>query len=339
MANAGHTDKDYALPYISIIIPVKNGALLLPRCLESLKQQDYPPELFEVIISDGLSTDNTVEIALSYGAKVIKNEKGTVAPGRNIGFTASIGEIIVFTDDDCVMERSWLRNSVKYFKDQTIGGLTGPTITPEEDSHFSRAVGWIFSFMAGFNMSSHADKANKQEEIFDIPGCNAFYRRSVLMFVMPIDEGLLTAEDVELNYRVRKLGYKLLRVPDVVLYHYRRPTIRRLWKQFYRFAIGRLQVGKRHKELLKPFHILGGLSLPMLLILFICLSFVSVKWAIVLLAGLILGLILFILAALLNTGSLKIAINVTLVIMIMISAWSLGFLRELLLPIKDVAGK
>lgn len=339
MTNSGYIGKEKKLPYISIIVPVKNGALILPRCIESLKKQDYPPELFEVIISDGLSTDNTVEIALSSGAKVIRNDKQTVAPGRNIGFHASKGEIIVFTDDDCVMDRSWLRNSVKYFKDEEIGGLTGPTITPEEDSHFSRAVGWTLSLLSSFNMSSHGDKAGEPKEVPDIPGCNAFYRRAVLDSVMPIDDGLLTAEDVELNYRVRKLGYKLLRVPDVVLYHYRRPTVRRLWRQFYRFAIGRLQVGNRHKELLKPFHILGGLSLPLLLMVFLGLSFVSVKWSLVLLAGFILGLILFIPPALFSTGSIKTAINVPLVLMIMMSAWSLGFLRELLLPMREVAGK
>ena len=80
------------LPFVSIIIPVKNEELLIENCLRSLDELNYPKDKYEVIISDGLSTDNTVKIAKNYGAIIVINEKQTVAPARNIGFRYARGE-------------------------------------------------------------------------------------------------------------------------------------------------------------------------------------------------------------------------------------------------------
>ena len=105
-------------PFISVIIPVKNEAILLSRCLDSLKHLNYPQEKLEIIIADGLSTDNTRDVALSYGAKLVANEKQVVGSGRNCGFKESKGSLIAFTDADCIFHPDWLKNSVKYFKQE-----------------------------------------------------------------------------------------------------------------------------------------------------------------------------------------------------------------------------
>lgn len=325
------------LPFISVIIPVKNGAAALPACLASLKHQDYPSNLFEVIIADGLSTDNTVDVALQYGAKVVSNELQTVAPGRNVGYSISGGEIVVFSDDDCVMDGRWLRNSVKYFQDASIGGITGPTMTPEAEKPFGKAVGLVFSWLSEANISAHSDKCDRVIEVADIPGCNAFYKREILEKVMPFDESLLTAEDAEFNFRIRQLGYSLLRVPDVVLVHHRRLTAGRLWKQFYRFAIGRLQAGRKHRGLLSLFHILAGFSLPLLIV---SLAFFSFFLHSLFIAGILLALLAgTLLTASARTRSLSTALNFLFVVPLIMIAWSLGFLRELFFPIKEVSGR
>jgi glycosyltransferase involved in cell wall biosynthesis len=94
-------------PFVSIIIPVKNEAYLLKNCLESINSLDYPKDKIEVIIADGLSTDNSSDIARQYGAKVIINHKQTVSPGRNIAFETARGHLVAFTDADLLkMETS-----------------------------------------------------------------------------------------------------------------------------------------------------------------------------------------------------------------------------------------
>ena len=90
------------LPLVSIIIPVKNEERMLDKCLKSLQGVEYPKERLEIIVSDGHSTDKSKEIALRYGTKMVTNDKEIVVSGRNRGFEISKGDIVVFTEADCI---------------------------------------------------------------------------------------------------------------------------------------------------------------------------------------------------------------------------------------------
>ena len=326
------------LPFISIIVPAKNEEKLIRSCIQSLNSLDYPKEKLEIIIVDGLSTDHTVDVARSLGANVIRNEKQTVSPGRNIGFENAKGELIAFTDADCIVDQRWLSSCVQYFEqDEKVACVGGPNFTPEDESNFGKAVGFVFDqpiFAAG---SIHARELKEVKEVTSIPGCNAIYRKSVLAQVMPLDESMLTGDDTLLNRKIIDLGYKLLYTPDVIVLHYRRPTPMRLWKQFYRYAIGRLQVGKKDKRLLNLMHVLTGISLPLMLLffLFLILDKNFLFLSIITLAGL-LFLLYFLIKGMMKWKSLAFGINIPLIIIIIMTAWSCGFLRELILPMKRV---
>ncbi len=319
------------VPFVSIIIPAKNEERLIEQCLNALNALEYPRNSYEIIVADGQSTDNTVKIAEKLGARVVANPSGTVSPGRNIAFKQARGDIIAFTDADCVADVNWLKNSIKYFDDETIAGVGGPNLTPENETLFGKAVGFVFGqaiFAAG---SVHARNLKEIKKVRSIPGCNAIYKREALEKVMPVDEGLLTCDDTEMNQRIIDNGYSLLYTPDVFVWHYRRPTHVRLWKQMYRYAIGRLQVGKRDKRMINVFHILVGITPPMgIVVLFFSRPLFASLF-------LIYALFLFIyfLVSLFKTGSFKVSLRVPAVISIIFFAWSTGFMRELIYPIKN----
>lgn len=324
------------LPLISVVIPVKNEALILKRCLESLKQLTYPKDKLEIIIADGLSKDNTREVALSSGAKVVNNEREIVSSGRNSGFTQAKGELVAFTDADCVFDPGWLKNSVKYFRDPDVGGVGGITLAPKEASDFEKAVDFIFSLAESFKVTSHRRNQIAAEATDDIPGCNAIYRRKALEQVMPVDENLLTAEDVWMNFCLKKAGYKLTFAPDVILWHHRRNSPVKFLRQIRRFAIGRLQVGRRNIKLLKAPHVVLGFSMPVLIVFaYFCLVFNPL----IFLKSVLVFFVFVILACLIKTGSLAVSLNSCLVICLFIYSWSLGFLTELFFPLKDAKGK
>lgn len=321
-------------PFISVVIPARNAEQLLPSCLESLNNLDYPREKFEVIIADGLSCDNTRKIAEEYGARVITNPGRTVVAGRNVGFEAARGELIAFSDVDCMMDKNWLRNSVKYFSNAKVACVGGPNLTPDNETVFGKAVGFVFNqrfFAAG---SVHARVLKQIKEARSIPGCNAIYRREVLKKVMPMDEKLVEAEDAQMNQNILDLGYKLLYTPDVFLWHYRRSSPRKLWYQMYRYAIGRVIVGKRNPKMLNATYVGIGFAIPLLLIISIISYLVeplyfALLWGLFIVAGLF-----FTFLALIQTKSLGIALNVPFVISIIALAWSFGFLRQLILSAK-----
>jgi len=322
-------------PLVSIIIPVKNDSLLLKACLESISNLDYPKDRFEVIVADGMSTDGSAEVAKYYGAKVILNAKQTVSPGRNIAFKHAAGEIIAFTDADCVVDKAWISNSLKYFADEKIACVGGPNLTPSDEGSFGKAVGFVFNqkiFSAG---SIHARESREIMEVKSIPGCNAIYRKDTLDKVMPINESLLTCDDTELNQRLIDKGYKLLYAPDVFVWHYRRPNSKRLFKQMYRYAIGRLQIGKMDRRMINFIHILIGITLPLSLIIFILspMVFTLVFFLYILFIVLYSGL------TIMRTKSVKVSLWVPVVISIIIVAWSSGFMKELIFPLRDISGK
>lgn len=323
--------------FVSIIIPVKNEEGVLGRCLKSLSDLEYPKDKLEVIIADGLSTDDSRKIALAFNVKVVENTREIVSSGRNAGFRSAQGDIIVFTDADCVFDANWLKNAVKYFDDDRLGGVGGITLSPDNSSSFEKAVDVLFQFAEIFQSTSHRKGFSGVMSSDDIPGCNAFYRRAALEKVMPIDENLLTAEDSWLNFCLRNSGYKLILAPDVILWHYRRNSPKKFLRQMYRFAVGRLQAGKKKIRLLKPLHILVGFSIPVFLLLGLC--FYLSHAADVFLKIILLSAVAMISAAWSKTKSLRAALDMPLVSVIFLAGWSSGFLRELLYPLKDAKGK
>jgi len=106
---------------ISVIIPAFNEEKLLPRCLESLRNQDYEDE-YEIIVADNGSTDDTAGIAREFGAKVVScpNRRG-VFHARQAGADAACGDIIAQADADTIYPRGWLRRIANQFASRQIG--------------------------------------------------------------------------------------------------------------------------------------------------------------------------------------------------------------------------
>lgn len=319
-------------PFISVIIPVKNAQAFLPKCLASLNNLDYPKDKYEVIVSDSDSTDKTRRIAVDMGAKLVDAEGPSVCSARNTGFKEAKGEIIAFSDADCVMDKDWLKNAVKYFKDETVACVGGPSLVPQDETAFGKACGFIFSFPLFTGGSTYGLSFERVKETRHNQGCNAIYRRSVLEKVMPVDESFIEGEDVIMNKKIRDLGYKFLYTPDTKVWHYRSSTPRRFWRQNSRYAVGRVLMWRKSKELINPLHIIAGFSLPLIFAAFIFLWFISLP---ALFAAIFLGigfLSFFFFSGWLKTRSLAVALNIPPAIMFLAVPWSLSFMKEFFSP-------
>jgi len=125
---------------VSIVIPTKNNADILEKCLKSIQNLDYPKEKMEVIIVDGNSTDGTVDIAKKYGCKVIFEDRGTISYARDVGVRNAGGRFIAFTDADCAVDRDWIKELIKHFNGD-VAAVGGPNLTPDDDTEFAKCVG------------------------------------------------------------------------------------------------------------------------------------------------------------------------------------------------------
>ena len=109
------------LPKISFIIPTYNAGNLFDECLNSIVKQDYPNNLFEILIIDGGSTDNTLKIAKKHDVKIINNKFKIEEKGRPLGIRKSKGKIICFIDQDNILpNKNWLKNMIVPFKENDI---------------------------------------------------------------------------------------------------------------------------------------------------------------------------------------------------------------------------
>lgn len=247
-----------SLPFISVVIPCLNAQKTISDCVISLYQLDYPRDRLEVLIVDGMSEDKTRQIIYKNELiRVVDNPQKRVVNARNIGFEQARGEFIAFTDADCTFDNRWLANSLKYFyEDSKVACVGGANLISETDSSFAKAVGKVFSFADLFN-------AGASTRVFDKPienrshGSNAIYRKSALEKVMPVDETMTEGEDVLMNDGLTKLGYTLLYVPDVLVYHHRQTNPKAFFKQMMRYGKAKLWLKRRGCEFTRSQQLIG----------------------------------------------------------------------------------
>jgi O-antigen biosynthesis protein len=111
---------------ISVVIPVHNAGRYLAECLASLTSQDFPADDYEVIVVDNNSTDASLEIAESFGrVRVLSERRQGAYAARNTGIAAASGDIIAFTDPDCVCELSWLSVIRERLSEPSLGIVLG----------------------------------------------------------------------------------------------------------------------------------------------------------------------------------------------------------------------
>ena len=115
------------LPLVSIVIPVKDRAEELVRCLHSLEQLDYPLERREIIVVDDGSSDGSPAVAIRFGCRLVATDEPGSGPAaaRNLGVSVARGEILAFIDSDCTASTGWLRELVGGFSDPALAAVGG----------------------------------------------------------------------------------------------------------------------------------------------------------------------------------------------------------------------
>ena len=236
-------------PFVSIVIPTTGNVKFIRGLVESAIKLDYPKDKFELIlIGDKTTTliEKHSKIAVKAGINTIV-EYCPVAAGqkRNIGAEKAKGSLIAFTDDDTILRKDWIKNSIKHLiENEDYVGVGGPNYTPKEELPFAKAVGRIFGskFLFSFRYTIGHSKA---KEIAHNPTCNYIIKKSIVNEIK-FHETLWPGEDVEFDIRVRKAGYKILYAPDVVVWHHRRPRPTAFLKQMFNYGKTRAQVTKMH---------------------------------------------------------------------------------------------
>lgn len=162
-------------PLVSIIIPTKNSSNQLKKCLEGIRRQTY--ENYEIIVSDGLSTDNTLDIARRYKTKIVKNTKILAEPGVSLGFQNAKGEIlIVLAIDNVFKENTAIDTIIKIFNDKNIYAVFPKHESAKGDTLFTKYINiftdpfnhFVYGYAANARTFNKVFKTLVHNNIYDV---------------------------------------------------------------------------------------------------------------------------------------------------------------------------
>ena len=222
-------------PFVSVIIPVFNDAERLRICLTALEQQTYPRSSYEVIVVDNGSNkgQNISDLVAQFGQAKAAYESiiGSYA-ARNKGISLATGDVLAFTDADCIPALNWLENGVKTLLEQPDCGLVaGEVAIFFKDSTRPRVVE-LYEQVYAFPQKAFIEKHK-----FGVTA-NIFTFRVVMNHAGLFNASLKSGGDVDLGQRVLSLGYPQIYADNVCVAHPALYSWQQLYKKHLRIAGG-----------------------------------------------------------------------------------------------------
>jgi glycosyltransferase involved in cell wall biosynthesis len=241
------------VPFVSVIMPVRNEASFIGRSLGAVLSQDYPSDRLEVLVADGMSTDGTREVVESLSprdanVRVIDNPRRIVPTGLNAALAHARGEFIVRVDGHCEIAPDYVSRCVEHLVKDDVDGVGGPLETIG-DTCLAQAIATAMSSSFGVGGAAFRTVSNKTM-LTDTVAFPA-YTRIAMERAGGFDEELVRNQDDEYNYRLRKLGAKILLAADVRSRYYSRSSLRSLWRQYFQYGYWKVRVLQKHPRQMK----------------------------------------------------------------------------------------
>lgn len=234
-----------------MVVAARNAQATLPACLASLRAIDYPD--FTVTVVNDRSTDDTAAIARAAGVLVIDGPGRGAGAARNLAIEATTAEVVAFTDADCTVPPHWLRALTTGLQTPRVAGAGGkqrnvfPPGKHDEASHFD-------AFFKVASVISAYTRSGERARIVDhVASCNSAYWRAAILEVGGFILDFWPGEDVELDYRLKKRGYRCIYVPDAEVAHYRPGTLTWFREMMRRYGKNEHDLANRHGRF-RPIH-------------------------------------------------------------------------------------
>lgn len=327
----------------TFIIATYNRLEEVKELLHSAEAIVFPRERFDILFSDDGSTDGTKTFLENYASPTGLNIKyihqNNQGPGaaRNHGMSVAIGDCFIFIDSDVMLPPEYLQKVDESMQKQNLDAFGGPDTCHPDFSPLLKAIDYSMTSFLGTGGTRGSKKA-----------VTKFYPRS---FNMGIHRRVYEAiggmgslrhgQDMEYSARIYRKGFKVGLIPDAFVYHKRRTSLKRFFKQIFNWGVARVNLGRLDPQLIKPVHFLPMIILIGLIGLMVLSCFSSVAQCLLLMA--LIGLALVVIVAFAQSfsryKSSKVAALSVLTLLIQVFAYGSGMLSGWFQTLKNGTAK
>jgi len=241
------------LPFISIIVPVKNGEKVLPRLVSSLLSLDYPKDGMETILVEDGSHDNSYNICLEYARKypnlikVLHRDESKGKPDAlNFALKHASGDILAFFDVDSIVERDSLKRAVKLLSEPDVAAVQQRTTSLNHNQNILTRLIYIEETCSSIILEGR----NALKLFVPLTGSCMFIKKEVIEKVGGWSTESLT-EDAELSMRLLKEGFIIVYDKEVGAYQEAPASLRNFIKQRMRWYRGLIETFAQSLNVIK----------------------------------------------------------------------------------------
>lgn len=312
------------MPKYSIVVPVYNRPDEVEELLNSLVRQDFTD--FEVVIVEDGSTLTSRDVVKGFSNLDIhyyEQENSGQGFARNYGFEKSTGELIIVLDSDCILPESYLTEIEKFLKDKTCDAFGGPDKAHDSFTPLQKAISHS---MTSFITTGGIRGREKHVGSYHPRSFNmGFYRHvyeSIGGYKIPF-----MGEDLEFSTRILKSGFKSALIPSAFVYHKRRTSLWKFYKQLEYFGRARINLSRFHAGqvgLVHLFPLVFSIGIYLALALFSAEHFLGV-------IGVSLYIVFFLavaVEALIKSRSIVVSVLAPITTLIQMVAYGNGLVRE-----------
>jgi GT2 family glycosyltransferase len=250
-----------SLPFVSVIVPVRNERRTIDRCLAALVDQEYPRERTEILVVDGDSDDGTPELIRDRArtathVRLLSNPGRYAAQAMNLGIAAAHGDIVARVDGHALVGPDFLARCVEALARRPDVDCTSGALITVGRTTTGRAIAAAMSSRAGVGWARFRVGAAGERLVDTV----AFpvYRRRALERTGPFDEELVRNQDDELNLRLVRAGGKILLLPDLRIVYFCQSTLAGLWRQYSAYGFWKVRVIQKHGAPASLRHLVPG---------------------------------------------------------------------------------
>lgn len=238
------------LPFVSVIMPVRNEADFIERAIRSILDNNYPAEKMEILVVDGMSYDGTREIVKKLAEKddrikMLDNPRRIVPTAMNIGLKAARGDLFIRVDGHAEIPADFITKSIQCLGEHPEAWVVGGYIKTVANDFTGQAIASAMRSPIGVGNSRF--RLGDYEGWVDTLAFGTHYKW-IVDKIGYFDEELVRNQDDEFNLRIILAGGKIWMSKSIQSTYFSRGALHKLWKQYFQYGFWRIRTLQKHKR-------------------------------------------------------------------------------------------